>query len=199
MTFNPKYCKNSQGLDPILENKCLSFTLPSNDNNYESIAQIFYGGLVNSHLDDEDAYQLGEKLANVHKLSKDKSLENKELFEGDSIFTSRTINRVIKYINAKVCKKEETKKEINYPNIFKVAIDKFYARTYKSKEYYKDTGKHEQLIFRENIVNTFSKEIDKYSRICSNNSFEDNRKLLEQLRDIQLAVTESKPKEFKNY
>ena len=111
MTFNPKYCKNSQGLDPILENKCLSFTLPSNDNNYESIAQIFYGGLVNSHLDDEDAYQLGGKLANVHKLSKDKSLENKELFEGDSIFTSRTINRVIKYINAKVCKKEEKKKK----------------------------------------------------------------------------------------
>ena len=103
-------------------------------------------------------------------------LENKELFEGDSIFTSRTINRVIKYINTKVSENKE--KEINYSSIFKVAIDKFYARPYISKEYYKDTGKPEQLIFRENIVNIFSKEIDKYSRIYSNNCFDDNRKLL---------------------
>ena len=71
-TFNPKYCKNSQGLDPILESKCLSFTLPYNDNNYESTAQIFYGGLINSNISNEDAYQLGGKLANVHILSKKK-------------------------------------------------------------------------------------------------------------------------------
>ena len=115
-------------------------------------------------------------MANAHILSKNKCLENKELFEGYSIFTSRTINRVIKYINTKVNECEEN--EINYLSIFKVAIDKFYARPYISKEYYKDTRKTEQLIFRENIVNIFSKEIDNYSRIGSNNSFDDNRKLL---------------------
>ena len=36
MTFNPKNCKNSNGLDPILKIKCLSFTLPPNDNDYDS-------------------------------------------------------------------------------------------------------------------------------------------------------------------
>ena len=36
------------------------------------------------------------------------------------------------------------------------------------------------------------KKIDKYSRTYSDNNFDDNIKLLEQLRDIQIAVTEKK-------
>ena len=40
------------------------------------------------------------------------------------------------------------------------------------------------------------KEIDNYKKNISDNNFNDNRKLLEQLRDIQIAVTESEPKEF---
>ena len=98
MTFNPKYSKSYQGLDPILENKCLSFNLLPNDYNYESTAEIYYGGLVNCIKNCDIANQLGGKLANVHMLAKTKSLENKEYFEGDSIFTSRTINRAVKYI-----------------------------------------------------------------------------------------------------
>ena len=79
MTFNPKYCKNSLGLDPILENKCLLFNLPSNDNDYESTAQFFYGSLINSEIDNETSYQLGGKLSNVHMFAKKKSIKNKEL------------------------------------------------------------------------------------------------------------------------
>lgn len=51
MTYNSKYSKNSQGLDPILENRYLSFNLPPNDNDYESSTQIFYGSLINSNID----------------------------------------------------------------------------------------------------------------------------------------------------
>ena len=42
---------NYQGLDPILKNKCLFLNLHLNDDNYESCAQINYGGLVNSNID----------------------------------------------------------------------------------------------------------------------------------------------------
>ena len=40
----------------------------------------------------------------------------------------------------------------------------------------------------------FKKEIDNYRKNYSGSNFDDNRKLLEQLRDIQIAVTESKKK-----
>ena len=197
MTFNPKYCKNSNGLDPILENKCLSFNLPSNDINYESTAQIFYGGLLNSNNDYEISYQLGGKLASVHMLSKKKSLENKEFFEGDSIFTSRTINRAIKYIEKKIFENISKGKDINLSNIIKVIIDKLYARPFIHQGFINNGEKSYQLLFREEIVKNFSKEIDKYSRTYSGNDFDDNKKLLEQLRDIQIGITESKAKEFK--
>ena len=197
MTFNPKYCKNSNGIDPIIENKCLSFNLPSNDINYESTAQIFYGGLVNSNNDYETSYQLGGKLASVHMLSKKKSLENKEFFEGDSIFTSRTINRAIKYIEKKIFEKISKGKDINLSNIIKVIIDKLYARPFIHQGFINNGEKSYQLLFREEILKNFSKEIDKYSRTYSGNEFDDNKKLLEQLRDIQIGITESKAKEFK--
>ena len=195
MTFNPKYCKNSNGLDPILENKCLSFNLPQNDNNYESTAQIFYGGLVNSNIDYEISYQLGGKLANIHMLSKKESLENKEFFEGDSIFTSRTINRAIKYIETKISETSK-KKDINLSNIIKVIIDKLYARPYIHQGFINNGEKSYQLLFRDKIVENFTKEIDKYSISYSDNDFNDNKKLLEQLRDIQIGITESKAKDF---
>ena len=44
----------------------------------------------------ETSYQLGGKLANIHMFTKQKSLQNKELFEGDSIYTSRVIKRAVK-------------------------------------------------------------------------------------------------------
>ena len=196
MTYNSKYSKNSQGLDPILENRCLSFNLPPNDNDYESSAQIFYGSLINSNIDSETAYQLGGKLSNIHMVSKNKSLENKEFFEGDSIFTSRTINRAAKYINSKIKELTSKGKDINLSNIIKVIIDKLYIRPYIEQGFINDGQKSRKLVYRENIVNNFIKEIDKYYRIYSDNNFDDNIKLLEQLRDIQIAVTESKIKEF---
>ena len=197
MTFNPKYCKSSQELDPILENKCLSFNLPPNDNDYESSAQMFFGGLINSNIGNEVSYQLGGKLSNVHMLSKMKSLENKEFFEGDSIFTSRTISRALKYINSKIVERTSEGKEINLPNIIKVIVEKLYARPYIEKGFIHEGQKSNQLVFRENIVNNFSKDIDEYKKTCSDNNFDENNKLLRQLRDIQIAVTKSKAKEFK--
>ena len=199
MTFNPKYCKNYQGLDPILENKCLSFNLPPNDHNYESCAQIYYGGIINSgaNLNDEAASQLGGKLANIHMFSKKKSLENKELFEGDSIFTSRTINRAIKYLSNKIKERIDNNIEIDLQNMIKVLIDKLYVRPFIGDELIHTTEKNINLIYREEIVNNFKKEIKNYSRSNSENNFDDNKKLLEQLRNIQIAVTQSKILEFK--
>ena len=199
MTYNPKYCKSYQGLDPILENKCLTFSLPPNDYNYESCAQIFYGGIINANanISNETANQLGGKLANVHMFSKSKSLENKELFEGDSIFTSRTINRAIKYLSNKIKEKAEVGKEIDLPNIIKVIVDKLYARPYIGDGFINNGEKSYQLIYREDILNQFKKEIGSYQKCNTDNNFEDNRKLLEQLRDIQISVTESKIIEFK--
>ena len=198
MTFNQKYCKSYQGLDPILENKCLSFNLPSNDYNYESCAQIYYGGLTNSNIDAETANQLGGKLANIHIFAKQKSLENKEFFEGDAIFTSRTINRAVKYIANKIKEITEKGKDINdnLSNIITIAIEKLYVRPYIEQGFINNGEKSYQLIYRENIINNFKKEIDNYKKNSTDNNFDDNRKLLEQLRDIQIAVTESKPKEF---
>ena len=196
MTFNQKYCKNYQGLDPILENKCLSFNLPSNDYNYESCAQIYYGGLTNSNIDPETANQLGGKLANIHMFAKKKSLENKEFFEGDAIFTSRTINRAVKYISNKIKEVTEKGKDINLSNIIKIAIEKLYVRPYIEQGFINNGEKSYQYIYRENILNNFKKEIDNYKKNSTDNNFDENRKLLEQLRDIQIAVTESKPKDF---
>jgi len=199
MTFNPKYCKNYQGLDPILENKCLIFSLSPNDYNYESCAQIYYGGLMNSNanISNETANQLGGKLANIHIFSKNKSLENKELFEGDSIYTSRTINRAIKYLSNKIHEKTKKGKDIDLPNLIKVIVDKLYARPYIGSGFVNNGEKSYQLIYREEIINNFKKEIGNYQKCNSDNNFEDNRKLLEQLRNIQIAVTESKIMEFK--
>lgn len=45
------------------------------------------------------------------------------------------------------------------------------------------TKKNSQLVYRENIVYSFAKEIDKYYRIYSDNNCDDNIKLLEQLRE----------------
>ena len=197
MTFNQKYCKSYQGLDPILENKCLSFNLLPNDYNYESCAQIYYGGLINNNIGGDIANQLGGKLANVHIFSKKKSLENKELFEGDSIFTSRTINRAVKYISNKIKETSSKGNDLDLPNIITVIIDKLYARPYIERGFINNGEKSYKFLFREEIVNNFKKEIDNYEKNNSNSNFDDNRKLLEQLRDIQIAVTESKKKEFK--
>ena len=76
-TFNQKYYKNHLFLDQILKNKCLSFNLLPNDYNYESNAQIYYWGLINSNIGGDFCAQLGGKLVNVHMLSKRKSLKIK--------------------------------------------------------------------------------------------------------------------------
>ena len=86
--------------------------------------------LWSSNINSDISNQLGGKLANVHLFAKKKSLENKELFEGDSIFTSRTINRAVKYISNKIKEASTKGKDINLPNIITVAIDKLYARPY---------------------------------------------------------------------
>ena len=130
---------------------------------------------------------------------KKKSLENKEFFEGDSIFTSRTINRAVKYINAKIVEKSSKGKNINLSNIIKVIIDKLYARPYIERGFINEGEKSNQLVFRENIIDIFAKEITSYSRTNSDNNFDDNKELLEQLRDIQIAVTESDPKKKFNF
>jgi hypothetical protein len=128
--------------------------------------------------------------------AKKKSIKNKELFEGDSIYTSRVIKRAVKYINSKIIEQKSKKEKVNLINIIKVVIDKFYVRPYIGKGIISDGQKSIQLEYREKIIENFSKQIDKYSRIYSDNNFDDNRKLLEQLRDIQIAVTEKK-KDFK--
>ena len=91
-----------QGLDLIFENKCLSFNLLPNDYNYVLRAKIYYGGLLNSNIGDDIANKLERKISKFSHLWQKKSLENKKLFEGDSILTSRTINRVVKYISNKI-------------------------------------------------------------------------------------------------
>ena len=157
MTFNPKYSKNSLGLDPILENKCLQFTLPPNDNDYESTAQMFYGSLINSEIDNETSYQLRGKLVNIHMFTKQKCLLNKELFEGDSIYNSRVIKRDVKYINTKIIEQKEKKENINLINIIKVVIDKFYVRPYIEKGLINDGKKSIQLEYREQIIDNLKK------------------------------------------
>ena len=193
MTFNQKYCKNSQGLDPILENKCLSFNLLPNDHYYEYCAQIFYGCFNNCKIGSDLGNQLGGKLANIHLFAKKKSLENKELFEGDSIFTSRTINRATKYITKKYseCSIEKL------PNIIAVAIDKLYVRPYIEEGFANNGVKSNQLIYREEILKNFNKEIDNYKKSNTDSKFDDNKKLLDQLRDIQISIDKSNKKEFK--
>jgi len=151
-------------------------------------------GLVNSNIGSDIANQLGEKLANVHIFAKKKSLENKELFEGDSIFTSRTINRAIKYISNKIKETSAKGKDLDLPKIITVAIDKLYARPYIEAGFINNGEKSYKLIFREEIINNFKKEIESYKKNDSGSNFDDNRKLLEQLRDIQIAVSESKKK-----
>ena len=70
------------------------------------------------------------KISKCSYLGQKKSLENKEFFEGDSIFTSRTINRAAKYINTKIVEKASKGKDINLSNKIKDLIDKWYARPY---------------------------------------------------------------------
>ena len=160
---------------------------------------MFYGSSINSEIDNEISYQLGGKLVNIHIFTKQKRLQNKELFEGDSIYTSRVIKRAVKYINTKIIEQKKKKENINLINIIKVVIDKFYVRPYIGKGIISDGQKSIQLEYREKIIENFSKQIDKYSRIYSDNNFDDNRKLLEQLRDIQIAVTEKKDFRFSEF
>ena len=87
--------------------------------------------------------------------TKQKSLQNKELFEGDSIFTSRVIKRAVKYINAKIIEQKDKKENINLINIIKVVIDKFYVRPYIEKGIINDGQKSIQLEYRENIIDNF--------------------------------------------
>ena len=197
MTFNPKYCKNYQGLDPILENKCLSFNLLPNDYNYESCAQIYYGGLVNSNINSDIAYQLGGKLANVHLFAKKKSLENKEFFEGDSIFTSRTINRAVKYISNDIKEASKKGKDVNLSNIIVQAINKIYSIAYRKPCLMNKKGRNFSFMFREEIINNFKKDIDNYQISYLDYNTDNNIKLLEQLKDIQICIIENKQKEFK--
>ena len=196
MTFNPKYCKNNLGLDPILENKCLTFNLLPNDYNYESCAQIYFGGLINSNINGDIANQLGGKLANVHMFAKNKSLENKELFEGDSIFSSRTINRAVKYINNKINETSKNGKNIDLPKLITVIIDKLYARPYNEIGFINNGEKSYQLIYREEILNIFKNDIIDYEKNHIIDNFDDNKKLLEQIINIQIAMTESKIIDF---
>lgn len=126
MTFNPKYCKGYQGLDLIFENKCLSFNLLPNDYNYELRAKIYYGGLLNSNIGDDIANKLERKISKFSHLWQKKSLENKKLFEGDSILTSRTINRVVKYISNKIKVASKNGKDFDLPKIINLIIDKLY-------------------------------------------------------------------------
>ena len=69
-----------------MENKYLIFNLPPNVNKYESSAKLLYGGLINSNISSDISNQLGGKLLNIDILAKNKGLEKREFFEGDSIF-----------------------------------------------------------------------------------------------------------------
>ena len=136
ITFNLKYSKNTQGLVPVLENKCLYFHLLQIVYKNESSTQLLYSGLINSGMNHDMSYQLAGKITKIHIMAKNKSIENKEFIERDAVFTSRAINRLIKYISTKY--KEDPSK---ISTIIKVGGDKFYARPYIEEGYYTHGGK----------------------------------------------------------
>ena len=96
---------------------------------------------------------------NIHIFTKQKRLQNKELFEGDSIYTSRVIKRAIKYINTKIIEQKEKKENINLINIIKVVIDKFYVRPYIEKGLINDGKKSIQLEYREHLIENFRRNL----------------------------------------
>jgi hypothetical protein len=65
-------------------------------------------------------------------------------------------------------------KNIDLSNNIMVLVDKFYVRPYIEKVFINDGKYSNQLECRDNIVNNFSEEIDKYTKNYLHNGFDDN-------------------------
>ena len=99
INYNPFNKSNTNQLNEMFLNKCLTFTLSTMDADIESSAQIIYGFLKNSNNINEIICQdISSKVAIIHQEMNKKYMENQDFFSGGVEFTGR----IIKFISEEI-------------------------------------------------------------------------------------------------
>ena len=104
INYNPLNKSNTNQLNEIFLNKCITFTLAPMDVDIESSAQIVYGYMKNSNNIDEILCQeISSKIAIIHQEMNKKFQENQDFFSGGVEFTGRTI----KFLSEEISKSKD--------------------------------------------------------------------------------------------
>ena len=104
INYNPLNKSNTNQLNEIFLNKCLTFTLAPMDVDIESSAQIVYGYMKNSNYINEALCQdISSKVAIIHQEMNKKCNENPDFFSGGIEFTGR----IIKFISEEISKSKD--------------------------------------------------------------------------------------------
>ena len=104
INYNPLNKSNTNQLNEIFLNKCITFTLSPMDVDIESSAQIVYGFMKNSNNINEILCQdISSKVAIIHQEMNKKYHENQDFFSGGVEFTGR----IIKFISEELSKSKD--------------------------------------------------------------------------------------------
>ena len=104
INYNPLNKSNTNQLNEIFLNKCITFTLSPMDVDIESSAQIIYGFMKNSNNINELLCQdISSKVAIIHQEMNKKIHENQDFFSGGVEFTGR----IIKFISEELSKSKD--------------------------------------------------------------------------------------------
>ncbi|KAK8895427.1 hypothetical protein M9Y10_023891 [Tritrichomonas musculus] len=185
VTFNPSSQKENISLDPTFFNKCVSFTLPPIDSTPEYSAQILHGSLVKMLYPNEIAIEIGARMSMSHKVAKNESMNNNDVFAGDLQFTGRTLKFITTEFQLHSTSNDDISNDIYMP-----VCNSFHS-FYWNSEMKNDEklGKNEGKL-KKYMIDAFSKPADN-DIVTSLNQKSDNPKVrnvdvLMILRSIQL-------------
>lgn len=184
--------QNYQNLDPTLLSICPIFCLPPNDDTLENTAQILYGFMTKYGFDKVTSYNLSSRLAYVHELAKNKSINEGDSFSEEIIFNSRvlvSIGKEIKFFSKKYnfINNKGSFSDINKLPLYEIicnSINFFYLNSYYPNAKSEDNRKAKINEFKNELIKAFEKEPGRFI-LDQQSSLERNKNIYLILKSIQ--------------
>ena len=158
--------QNYQNLDPTLLSICPIFCLPPNDDTLENTAQILYGFMIKYGFDKITAYNISSRLAYVHEVAKNKSINEGDSFSEEITFNARvlvSIGKEIKYFAKKnnFINNKGSALDINKLPLYEIicnSINFLYLNSYYPNAKTEEERKEKINEFKNELIKAFEKE-----------------------------------------
>ena len=182
INYNPLNKSDTNQLNEMFLNKCITFTLSPMDSDIESSAQILYGYMKNSNnINESLCKDISSMISHIHQEMNNKIMEKQDFFSGDVEFTGR----IIKNIGKEISKSKDEN------DLCKHLVDAFYLNYINSVNNKNDIN---------NIIEVKKIIKNNLQKICNFDTGEKDiylkySEILKILRNIQL-ISKKKIKEY---